>query len=828
VNGVARAEVLVNLGREDQLDVAALRGLVASIDRYLTSESPARLPEDADVARAHPNGGGGSGPVGAPPASLDRFVGRDRELADLRTLLTRGRLVTLTGPAGVGKTRMATELLRRAGAGSYPGGVWWVDLAPLPTNAPIESTVAAALSAHEQPKRQIRDGIVEACGRTAALMVLDNCEHVVDGCAAFLPWLLQACPRLRVVATSRTGIRIQGETLFPVAPLAVPATLSADTQGVSGGVEDVRLVDSVRLFTDRASAAAPNLEWTDNLLLLASQVCLRLDGLPLAIELAARQASVLPLPELLERLDDRFALLTGGTRGAPQRHQSLRAAIGWSYDLLDPLEQATFRRLAVLPGGFDAQTAAGVCADLGLGSDKLWALLRRLTDKSLLVADTADEQAGRFRILESLRAFGRDRLAAAAELVDTHDRLLAWLAELTTPLLTDLALTVDAHSRLHRELHNLSYAVEIASATNDHRYPLLAVSLTRILRLRGGLHRARALIDDVVAHHRTASPIRALALNEFVEVLCDSGEPLTAKPYATESLELAQQLKHQVLTVKALRLLAFVCHDLGEVSAAVALHEQTGDILRPLGERAALAETLNGLAYTLAIGGQLAAAAQAVDEAWAHLEVLNAGAAMATAHTAATVALLLGNLDQASAYFTIPLSTPVWDARSVPYNLDGLAMVAARNHQPQRALRLLSAASAAMASTGLVVDPGWQNQCDQATTLACEQLTEPQVAAATAEGADLDAEQAIAYALRDQWPPTSRRDGTSVLTRREQSVAELVAQGLTNLQIAGRLGISTGTVAAHLKHIRAKLDLPTRAHVTAWITRRHVDAARSG
>lgn len=840
VDGVARAEVLVNLGREDQLDLAALRRLATSIGRYLdrSTESapgevdgtragsaarPAPTREGRRAGRPGTANAGRPTPFEVPPAGLDRFVGRERELADLRPLLAAGRLLTVTGAGGVGKTRLVTEFLHRLGGGSYPGGVWWVELAPLTAGAPVVSTVAAVVQAREQPGRETRDAIAQVCGGKAGLLVLDNCEHVLDGCAELLIWLLHVCPRLRVVATSREAIRIPGETVFLVGPLAVPACASGDAASGDApgvGVGGVRAVDSVRLFTDRAREAMPGLRWTDDMLAVVAQLCARLDGLPLAIELTARQAGVLPLPRLLERLDDQMVLLTGGTRNGPARHRSLRAAIGWSYDLLNPTEQAALRRLAVLPGGFDTQTAAAVCGDLDVGDDEWWALLRGLAGKSLLGADTSHTQAGRFTILETIRAFGRDRLEAAGEATEAHDRVLTWLTGLAELLLTEIRLTDDMRSRFRHEQHNLEYAVQVAETTHDDRYPLLAAALSGVLAFQGEIQRAHRLVEQLATGQRADPAVRSLALAMLVNVLNESGEYSRARGYAEQSLELARQLGTRALIVKALSALSDSCRRLGDVTATVVLHRQLVEIMRRAGQPVALADHLNGLAWALMVSGQLPAADRAVAEALSYLDSHDAPYSVAnTAHTAGMVALLRDHLDQASAYFTFSVLAPTWAAHPAICNLDGFALVAARSEQPERALRLLSAAETARTEIGAVNEEWMQHQCDRAAGLARDRLSGIQASTATADGAALSLEQAVAYALTDQWPRTSRPGRPSVLTPREQQVAELVAEGLTNLQIAARLGVSIGTVATHLKSIRAKLDLATRAHIAAWIAR---------
>ncbi|MDQ1646414.1 MAG: hypothetical protein QOJ50_2598, partial [Cryptosporangiaceae bacterium] len=297
------------------------------------------------------------------PIGLDLFVGRDQALADAPKLLARVRMLTLAGPGGVGKTRLAGELAGRV-RNSYRGGVLWAELTPIAaapvapaaprrsSAAGIEAAIVAAAGSQAQGK-SVHDVLGAACEGGQVLLVLDNCEHLVDDVASTSVALLRAHPHLRILATSREPLRIAGESVMTVPPL------STEPAGVRGG-----LPAAVRLFSDRAHAAA-GFDPAEHLDAIA-ELCRKLDGLPLAIELAARQVAVLPPETLLTRIGERLDLLTGGPRDAPDRQHSLRAAIEWSYQLLDPTEQAMFRRLAVLPGGFDQHTAAAVTADLGL------------------------------------------------------------------------------------------------------------------------------------------------------------------------------------------------------------------------------------------------------------------------------------------------------------------------------------------------------------------------------------------------------------------------------------------------------------------------------
>jgi predicted ATPase/DNA-binding CsgD family transcriptional regulator len=833
VNGRARAEVVANLGREDQLDVTALRRLVASIGRYLDKVEPDVRPDSGGGPAVEPpapsgqHGGerpagfGGPQPTTAHPPGLaplptwaDRLVGRDVALADLPVLLSRHPLVTITGPAGVGKTRLAAEFVHRAKA-RYRRGVWWADLAPLPPGSPVDSAVAAMVGATGEPGSGLREIIAASCAAASTLLVLDNCEHVMDGCAELVTWLLAACPKLRLLATSREGLRIPGEALYPLQPLAVPVEPAAD--GPVRAADDVREVESVRLFLDRARAASPGFELTDAHATLAGRLCARLDGLPLAIELTARQLTTLTLAQVVERMDDRLVLLTGGSRVVPQRHRSLRAAIGWSYELLDPLERAVFRRLCAMPGGFDEAGAAAICADLDLGHTELWPLLRTLVDKSMLVPDSSAAPAVRFRILESLRAFGVDQLHHEGEAADARERLLAWLTELARPLITDVTASAVV-VRLNSERHNLNHAVHLPDSASDPRYPLLVVALAFVVRSQGQIQHSRQLLDRVLARDREPTPARAAALLSLAMIENWAGNHEAARRYAEESLHLAGHLGNRALQHRARQRLAMTLCNLGDYPAAIALANRTVATLRAGGNDKALAIALNDLAWLLMQQGDLAAAARAAGEALSSLSAEDKSIWDTAMHTAGAIAFKQGRIDQAAACFSLALATGVSFTAQVPYNLEGLALTAAASGRPRRALRLFAAASTARSAAGRAAGPWWAQLCDNTITVARDQLTTARAAAATADGTRLGTDDAIRYALLDRRPPAKQANG-SPLTSREQQVAQLVADGLTNSQIAARLGVSSRTVVSHLEHIRAKLDLSTRTQIAAWTSR---------
>src|ERR1700733_1555498 len=397
------------------------------------------------------------------PSPLTSFVGRDTEVSRVLKNLSTARLVTLTGPGGVGKTRLAAEV-----SGRLVAGAWFVELAPVTEPAEVAYAVLDALGIHERvisrrpgdPGAGPLDRLAEALADRDEVVILDNCEHVIQAAATLAARVLACCPRVRIVATSRQPLRIDGETLCPVAPLPVPPP--ADAEGPESYA-------SVRLLRDRAVAVRPDFELHPDNMAAVTRICRALDGMPLAIELAAVWLRALTPGQLAERLDDRFALLTGGSRTALPRHRTLRAVVDWSWDLLEPAEQALARRLAVFPAGATLAMAEQVCADEVLPSAQVLPALSGLVDKSIIVAgQNADGDPGsRYRMLETVRAYGLERLAEA----DEHDRIRDAFAAhyLDLAETTDPRLRGPGQGRWLREL----------AAEQDNLYAALRWAITR-------------------------------------------------------------------------------------------------------------------------------------------------------------------------------------------------------------------------------------------------------------------------------------------------------------------------------------------------------------
>jgi predicted ATPase/class 3 adenylate cyclase len=469
------------------------------------------------------------------PVQLTSFVGRERDLAEVRGLLETSHLLTLTGVGGTGKTRLALQVA--AGVlDFYPGGVWLVELAPLADPALVPQVVASALGLREQPERPLMESLADMLRARRTLLLLDNCEHLIEACARLAETLLRACPRLTILATSREAIGISGEMAWYVPALSTPHPhqLSAESEALLSAVSHY---EAVRLFVDRARAVQPGFTLNAQNAPAIVQICHQLDGIPLAIELATARLKALSLEQIAARLDDRFTLLTTGSRTALRRHQALRATIDWSYDLLPPAERDLFNRLSVFAGGWTLEAVEAIASAATVSSPQpasnVVDLLTRLVDKSLVVPDqTAGDQ--RYRMLETIRQYAREKLAAAQQSESLQMRHLNYflrLARRAEPRLRsgEQVMWLD---RLEAEHDNLRAALEWALKCGELEAGVqLAADLARFWYIRGYWSEGRDWLARMLAatsafdpHDTELAEARADALNGAGWLADESGQ----------------------------------------------------------------------------------------------------------------------------------------------------------------------------------------------------------------------------------------------------------------------------------------------------------------
>jgi predicted ATPase/DNA-binding SARP family transcriptional activator len=620
------------------------------------------------------------------PVRLSPLVGRESELGDISQLLDRSRLITLIGPGGTGKTRLALAAARMA-APSFPAGVCWVALAQVNDPAVVSQTVATRLGAPDTPGQDPVEAVAEQVADHRVLIVLDNCEHLAHAAAGTVEYLLASCPALVVLTTSREALGVEGELSWPVPPLSLPLAGPAPT--ASGLASS----DAVRLFEQRAQLVRPAFRVRDENAAAVQSICQRLDGLPLAIELAAARMRIMSSGQLAERLDDMFALLVGGARSAPPRHQALRATLDWSHDLLDADERATFRRLAVFYGGFTLHTAERVAAGGDIRPDEMLGLLTRLLDKSLLRVEHGHGDA-RYFLLSTIRDYARDKLTEAAE----SDQVRLAHLEHFTELAERAAARIESAEaeagrleleldRLDGELPNLRRAFEFAQETGAELAALrLTGSLDRFAYLRGRYHEVRQWMDAAVTAYPDApAGLRAKALlgsGRLALLQCDYAPAVRRLEAA---LRLYRELDDARGIASSLQVLGSVAREQGRYARAVELHAESLDVAAAAGDRWAVASAHGYLSFACWLQRDFDRAAEEAATALAmfreHGDV--EGAVWALINLGA-VARYRGDADQASALLTESLtrSEEIGFREGIAWSVEQLGLLAAVDGDP--------------------------------------------------------------------------------------------------------------------------------------------------
>ncbi|WP_168211475.1 ATP-binding protein [Actinosynnema sp. ALI-1.44] len=733
---------------------------------------------------------------------MTSFVGRQAEVDQVRRRLAASRLVTLIGPGGAGKTRLATRV-----AQDHPDEFRFVALDSLRDPGLLAQTVAAELGLRDVPDEPT-SRVVDFLKDKSLLLVLDNCEHMVRACGTLVGEILEAAPDVRILATSRHVLGVGGEQLLPVNPLPVPQVRNGKLVGDT---------DAVTLFADRASAAAPRFQVDADNQETVVKICQRLDGMPLAIELAVVWLRVLSLNELLTNIDDRFRLLSRGEQTKPERHQTLTATVEWSYELCSPEERQLWARLSVFDGGFTLAAAAEVC---DIDRFEILTLIADLVDKSVLIR-TGDQDIARYRMLDTIRQYGVERLHQSGHLAEFRARHSRYFMEFGRGLAAEWfghrQLELVAQTR--REHANIRSALESGLTDGDGLTGArLAVSLHFYWLNCGFFGEGRRWLDRVLKLDLPADlRVQALAVNAYATA--GLGEGHTAVHMGQQGVDLARTLDNDELLWLALYCRATSALVTGDYPSAEKCYAEAIDCYDRVpdpGARMFPPYAARGMTAAFCLDGRraLELGERAIKFSVPHGELW----ARAYAHYALAMAKwLLGDLPAClrEAAESIQLHLRFNDLSGFVMVAEVLAAIALGNQENERAAAILGVVERVWSEVGgsLLADSKPWLEPHQACAAQLRQVMGEQryaeaFAVGTANGASLAA--ASAYVL-------SGHDRGSPLTKREQQVADLVAQGATNKEIAVRLDISRRTAEVHVDHILRKLRFASRSQIAAWV-----------
>ncbi|KRB76101.1 hypothetical protein ASE01_13815 [Nocardioides sp. Root190] len=762
------------------------------------------------------------------PADLTSFEGRRSDLNHVKQLVGDTRLLTLTGFGGVGKTRLALRAAREL-VRSHPDGVAWVELADVRDPCLLRQTVVEALDLPDLPGRDAWAAALQHISRRRMLLVLDNCEHVLADVAELVDEMLRHCSGLRVLATSRQVLGVPGETVLCVAPLPVPPADRAGELGVAS------LFPSLALFRERAAAVVPGFELTPANQQAAVELCRKLEGIPLAIELAAVKLRVLGLDDLVARLDARLDVLRHSARTGPSRHRTIEATIDWSYDLCTEDERTLWARASIFTGGFGVEAAEIVCSGGSLPRERVLDVIEGLLEKSIL-ARTESQGQVRFRMLEPLREHGHQRLRGGDEFDVLVHRHLAWVEE----LLGEACLQWFGPLQemwcvaLRSEQANIRAAAEHCLAHDDCRQrSLKLVGAPWFLWIALYLDEGRQWLERAVASCPEPSLDRAVALGTLSYVASLQGDQERADDAAGRAREIA-------MTAGDVRVEAYATHMAG-LTALFRDSQRSKNLLK---QALALYEGHDVLDdHVVALRVQLGLAhlyCGELPEARAHFDWCRDLCALTGERWLLSYALYgLGFVEklEGSAEAAIVLAREALDIKwffrdlcGLSTTMDLLAWAQADAARYQEAACLLGAADSLWTSFGvrLFGSEDWLENMHHAERVSRRHLGERVFESAFRTGARMDRPEAIALALgRKQTPtPTAIAAGSAVkLTRREQQIADLVADGLSNRDISERLVISPRTAEGHVENILSKLGFHSRSQVAAWVGERRTPSS---